>query len=139
MKSYQEIINQESVFLNSFANREDVLYEFHGVYSFDSEWKKEAVLNICKDINILFASYGNDNYEGEAWVLFEKDGKLYEVHGSHCSCYGLEEQWEPEEVILQELEHRLLNGTFGEYDWAGNVFKDELCEFLGVKGENYNG
>ena len=65
-------------------------------------------------------------------MLFEQNGKLYEVHGSHCSWYGLEEQWEPEEVDLVELENRLLNGTFGE-DFSGNNFKEELCEFLGVK------
>lgn len=52
-------------------------------------------------INILFASYGEDNYSGNAFVLFEKDGKLYEVNGSHCSCYGLEGQFEPEETTLE--------------------------------------
>lgn len=42
--------------------------------------------------------------------------------------HGLEDQWEPEEVTLNVLEHRLLNGTFGEPD-----FKEELCDFLGVE------
>lgn len=45
---------------------------------------------------ILIAAYGGGAYEGDAFVLFECDGKLYEVNASHCSCYGLEDQWEPE-------------------------------------------
>ncbi|MCY9107253.1 hypothetical protein [Bacillus atrophaeus] len=66
-------------------------------------------------------------------MLFEKDGELYEVNGSHCSCYGLEGQYSPEVVVLSELENRLVNGTFGEDDWSDNNFKKELCHFLGVR------
>lgn len=132
MKSFKEIINQEPVFLNDWQNKTDVLTDFAGERY---EWDKEKELKFKeehKDTNILFASYSYANYDGDAWVLFEKDGILYEVNGSHCSCYGLEGQWEPEEVSLKELEHRLLNGTWGEDDWSDNNFKAELCEFLGV-------
>ncbi len=52
---------------------------------------------------ILFASYGGGSYDGDAFVLFEENGKLYEVHGSHCSCYGLEGQWKPEETSIEAL------------------------------------
>ena len=88
---------------------------------------------------IISAFDSNHQFEGTIKevssnaILLEKDGKLYEVNGSHCSCYGLEEQWKPEEVMLSELENRLLNGTFGEDDYSGNEFKKELCEFLGVE------
>lgn len=57
---------------------------------------------------------------------------LYEVNGSHCSCYGLEGQWEEEETTVEALAYRLTNGTFGKDDWSGNEFHDELCEFLGI-------
>jgi hypothetical protein len=36
-------------------------------------------------------------------VIFEKDGKLWEVNGSHCSCYGLEGQWQPEETTWEAI------------------------------------
>lgn len=52
---------------------------------------------------ILMAIYETEWYQGDAFVLFEKDGKLYEINGGHCSCYGLEGQWSPEEVLLAEL------------------------------------
>jgi hypothetical protein len=45
---------------------------------------------------------------------------------------GLEGQWSPEEIVLAELENRLVNGTWGEDDWSDNNFKVELCEFLGI-------
>lgn len=56
---------------------------------------------------VLFAWYEYANYEGDAYVLYRKDGKLYEVHGGHCSCYGLEGQWIPDEVPLEALKERL--------------------------------
>jgi len=46
-------------------------------------------------VEILYAEYDNGNYEGSAWILFKKEGNLYEVNGDHCSCNGLEGQWEP--------------------------------------------
>lgn len=55
------------------------------------------------DEQILFASYGGASYEGDATVIFERDGKLFENHGSHCSCYGLEDQWAPEATTAAAL------------------------------------
>ena len=52
---------------------------------------------------LLFASYGGGSYEGDAFVLFRKDGKLYEVNGSHCSCNGLEGSWSPEQTSVAAL------------------------------------
>lgn len=60
-----------------------------------------------KGVNIILASYTYRDYEGDAFVLFIKEGKIYEVNGSHCSCYGLEEQWEPEEINIEELKNRI--------------------------------
>ena len=54
-------------------------------------------------IEIIYAEYDCEYYEGNAFILFRKDGKLYEVNGSHCSCNGLEEQWEPEETTLAAM------------------------------------
>jgi len=83
-------------------------------------------------IHILFASYSYANYSGDAWVLFERDGKLFEVNGAHCSCYGLEGQFYPEETTLEAVAHRLTEGKLGKNDWCDNEFADELKEFLGI-------
>jgi hypothetical protein len=44
----------------------------------------------------LYAEYNQEAYEGSAFVLFIEEDRLYGVYGSHCSCMGLEDQWEPE-------------------------------------------
>ena len=50
---------------------------------------------------VLYAQYEYGNYSGEAYVLFERNGSLYEVFAAHCSCYGLEDQWDPEQVTAE--------------------------------------
>ena len=82
-----------------------------------------------QDLEVLLASYSYENYSGDAFVLFRKNGQLFEVHGGHCSCYGLEGQWEPEETTIESLEHRLSEGNLGD-DYTGNVFAAELRQVL---------
>lgn len=132
MKTLHEIIQQKPVFLHDWSDRKGVIYDFEEA-TWRGEEEQEKALKAYQGINILFGSYTYVNYSGDAWVLFEEDGKLYEVSGGHCSCYGLEGQWNPDEVLLEELENRLLEGTFGEGRYTDNEFKHELCEFLGVK------
>lgn len=83
---------------------------------------------------ILFATYTYENYSGDAFVLIQnKEGKLFEVNGSHCSCYGLEGQWDPEEVSVKDLRYRIENGRLGVSGWdeyKQNVFAKELLEVL---------
>jgi len=75
-------------------------------------------------INILFAYYDCPPYEGYAFVLFEKNGQLYEVNASHCSCYGLENQWDPEKTSVKAMLFRCENGKIG-YGY-GNELKQIL-------------
>jgi hypothetical protein len=58
------------------------------------------------DSEILFASYDTQTYEGRAQVLFARNGSLFEVSGSHCSCFGLEQQWKPGTVSWEALAMR---------------------------------
>ena len=108
-----------SKYIGWFANKRDVEREFHlGENSLDS-------------VNILLAWYGGGDYDGAAFVLFERDGTLYEANGSHCSCYGLEDQWEPEETLVEALVHRIENGHLGRdayYDEG--CFGNDLLEIL---------
>lgn len=52
---------------------------------------------------VLHYEYDQEQYEGHALCVYELDGKLYEVEGSHCSCNGLEEQWDPTETTAETL------------------------------------
>lgn len=132
MKTLKEIIKQKPVYLHDWSEKIDVIYDFEDLQLAEPE-RQEKVVKSYDNINILFASYSYENYSGDAYVLFEKNGKLFEVFGSHCSCYGLEGQFDPEEVSLEELNIRLLNGEFGVDSYSGNEFAEELKEFLGVE------
>jgi hypothetical protein len=66
------------------------------------------------DEQILFASY----YDGDAFVLFERDGALYENTGSHCSCYELEGMWAPEKTTYAALQMRKLAENAGDYSYG---------------------
>lgn len=78
-----------------------------------------------RGIEVLLASYTYEDYEGSAFVLFRKNGKLFEVNGGHCSCYGLEGQWEPEETSVESLKHRLEHDTY-----YFNGMRDEMRQVL---------
>ncbi len=97
-----------------FDGRDDVLKQFeagtnNGKGRWDDDYKFIPDPNFPTDEEILFASYGGGPYEGDAHVIYEKDGKLYEAHGSHCSCYGLEGQWSPEETSWEAINLRPRN------------------------------
>jgi hypothetical protein len=83
-----------------------------------------------KNCKILLASYSFEWYDGTAFVLFERGGELFEVNGSHCSCYGLEGQWQPDETTIESLTYRLENGRFGLAWDNANIFNKELKKLL---------
>ena len=107
-----------------------------------NDWKYTGEAGMLEDFGIdktalegaevLLASYTYEDYSGSAFVLFRRDGDLYEVNGSHCSCYGLAEQdycgtdrtqWEPEETSREALEKRI-----DSYEFDG--LRDELKAVL---------
>lgn len=126
---------QKPVLLNNWADGEpkDVFTDFDGsrwsAYRDDDAMPLEEKPEF-KGAEILLASYGTPSYEGYAFVLFRRDGKLFEVNGSHCSCCGLEGQWDPEEVTADELRHRIKEGNLGEGGWDENPFAVELSQVL---------
>lgn len=48
---------------------------------------------------VLYAYYDHESWgcDGDAIVIYRNGSNYYHVSGGHCSCYGLEDQWEPEE------------------------------------------
>jgi len=59
---------------------------------------------------VIAYCYEAYDYEGDAYVLLERDGHYYEVQGAHCSCYGLEGQWELQHTTPEALKHRIDHG-----------------------------
>ena len=88
-------------YLGEFENSEDVFREY------------EVSAEDRKNVRVLVAYYTYEDYEGVSYVLFERDGKLYEVEGGHCSCHGLEGQWdEATETNYETILHRVEKGSF---------------------------
>ena len=77
----------------------------------------------------LIWEYDGDYDMSAFGILLGKDGKLYEVEGSHCSCYALEGQFEPEEVTVEELEFRIKNNkSYG--DGYHISYRDQIKEVI---------
>jgi len=125
----------EPIFLNDWkdATAVGVFTDFDGTRW--SSYRDEDAIPVqdkpeYQGVEILLASYSYQYYSGDAFVLFRKEGKLYEVNGGHCSCYGLEGQWEPEETTAEALRHRIEKGGFGRNYDDMNKFADELSGLL---------
>lgn len=122
--------------------------DFEGIWSWNDDNSKldEALTKPrWQGVEVLLASYGSENYGGDAFVLFRRDGVLYEVNGGHCSCHGLgsqgysgdrDTQWEPEATTVESLRHRLGEGNLGTSDYHGNVFANELRSVLDALEDN---
>ncbi|QYW02096.1 integrase [Stenotrophomonas phage Siara] len=122
----------QPIFMDGFESREDLINNFQGeTYSMEANEGRGGYIpdpdNIIKDgFHVLFAIYEQEAYEGSAFVLIGRDGKLFEVNGSHCSCMGLEGQWEEEETTVEALRHRMEKGELGkesEWDYENHVYK----------------
>lgn len=79
-----------SKYFLDFENRDDLVSQF------DTD-------TIPSEDEILFASYAPGCYCGDAVVIFKRNNILYMVEASHCSCYGLEGQWGPNEIDAAQL------------------------------------
>ena len=79
------------------------------MYRGDYNWKEilsvfsEDPSKIEEPEELIFANYDGGGYDGYANVLFYDSGKFWYVTASHCSCYGLEDSWSPEEYSFKAL------------------------------------
>lgn len=55
--------------------------------------------------SIVYAGYTYESYSGDALIVFERDGQLWENNDGHCSCNGLED-WRPEVTTVEALRMR---------------------------------
>ena len=97
--------------------------------------KTKQILEQC-DILIAYESVGSWGCDSSSFFLFKdkKTGGLYELNGSHCSCYGFEGQFDLEMTTLESLKKRNENeyGVFytGGYDTNESENKKKVKEFI---------
>ena len=107
-------MKDQGIYEGNFGCREDV--------------EKQYQVELDKDVRILYAGYWYKDYFGDSVVLFNYGRRLYEVRGGHCSCYGLERQWDPDEVTKEQMLHMFKEGT------RYNHCKDSIMQAMGWKG-----
>jgi hypothetical protein len=102
------------------------MYKFFGdfgsVEDIENMW---AGVGSLSEATVIAAIYDTGDYSGDAMVVYRKEGKLYEVHCSHCSCNGLD-SWRPEETTYEVLMDRL-NKT---EDYNAERFGEEFTSAL---------
>jgi len=76
---------------------------------------------------VIFAAYSYEDYSGSAAVIYKKGRKFYLVEGSHCSCYGLEDQWAPAEYASKR---ELLDNLKREDAWKWRSWGSEMVAAL---------
>lgn len=108
-----------SVYHNDFSSWEDVANAYAGTRWGSSSEQEATLTAIPEPEEVLFADYTYEDYTGDSTVIYRNGDRYFMVSGSHCSCYGLEGQWEPEEYTkeeLVELSWRQYEGGLN-YDW----------------------
>jgi len=81
---------------------------------------------------LAYESVADSGEYAESFFLLKRnsDGALFEVHGSHCSCYGFEGQLDLEETIPSALKYRAINGHllggFDEFEKDEEIIKDYI-------------
>ena len=70
------------------------------------------------EILVAYESVGSWGCDSSSWILLKEKstGLLFETHGSHCSCHGFEEQFEPEETTVEYLQSDKFYLSCGGYD-----------------------
>ena len=81
---------------------------------------------------LAYESVADSGEYAESFFLLKRnyDGALFEVHGSHCSCYGFEGQLDLEETNSVALKYRVINGHllggFDEFEKDEEIIKDYI-------------
>jgi hypothetical protein len=136
MNEYRRNANEDELQENLVQfSIDDIVREFSGAFDHWSGPIRNAVseedIRHCLEGATLIASiYETEWYEGRAFVLYEKDGKLYEVNGCHCSWHGLEGQWEPSRTTWGAIAMRKFGGI-GCHEWHSALtalIKDRIKE-----------
>jgi hypothetical protein len=88
-----------------------------------------------KTLNILIAYENTEGYESSCSYLFQekRTGKLFEMHGSHCSCHGYEGLFTSlDETDVPTLFSIVQNGGGDWYSIKEIVSQYVLKEFVEV-------
>jgi hypothetical protein len=110
------------------------------MYNYDDgfdDWRdiqRQFDMEVPEPEEVLYAQYDIEGYEGSAIVIYRIGDRFYINFGGHCSCYGLEGQWDSEEYSAELFLQAYSMGSW--YDRIPSEVFGRVKEFLENK---YNG
>lgn len=79
----------------------------------------------------LASNYSCSGEMATTYGLFKKNNLFYEVYGTECSVWDFDGQWEPEEITLEAILHKINHGSLGSgSDYDEQEFATELKSFI---------
>lgn len=84
------------------------------------------------DILIAYESVGDYGCDSSSFFLLKNksDNKYYEVHASHCSCNGFEDQFDPKISSVEYLKSDKFYLSCGGYDTGGDENEKKVKEYI---------
>lgn len=81
-------------------------------------------------ILIAYEHVGSWGCDSSSYFLMKKDDKYFEFSGDHCSCYGFEGQYDPEEATIEYLNSDRFSFYCGGYDDNSDENEKLVREFV---------
>jgi hypothetical protein len=101
------------------------------------DWFEESYADDDNEYQVIAAEYDTGDWQGDAFVLLKKGDQYFEINGGHCSCHGLEGQWDLEETTEGALKHRYHHGhPYGAFRTCYDAVREH---FNWPLGHNLNG
>ena len=118
----------ENLYLEDLSGCSEDEVKKHIVSSYEADEKEVEKYEIL----IAYESVGSWGCDSSSWFLLKEKatGKLFETYGSHCSCYGFEGQFEPEETTVEYLQSDNFCLSCGGYDNSDGENEILVKEYL---------
>lgn len=83
-------------------------------------------------IIVAYESVGDYGCDSSSYFLLKDKltNEYYEVHGSHCSCYGFEDQFTPVKAEVAYLKSDNFGFSTGGYDQGAEENKKRVKQFF---------
>lgn len=125
MPSRQNLIN--SILAGDLMDRSSQQDEFNQYQNdeHDSDYNRIEV-EFPDNLHIFYSYYSYEDYSGYGflWGYDESKDTFFYNSGSHCSCYGLEGQWDVEEHTFEEM-IAVLERQIEQYDSTDYYYETE--------------
>lgn len=84
------------------------------------------------DVLIAYEHVGSYGCDSSSWFLLrdKNNSNLYELNGSHCSCYGFEGQFDLVEAPIEYLKSDKFYFSTGGYDHDDKVHRAQVAAYL---------